>query len=59
MFRNALRQSTRAVGAISATGRVAVSSISVNPNRAQFHPNLFENNLNGFDKVLGSPIEKF
>lgn len=49
MFRNALRQSTRAVGAISATSRVAVSPYLL-PSariRANSIPNRLEAHLNG------------
>lgn len=38
MFRTALRQSTRAVGALSATSRIAVVSLRTQLNDAMFSP---------------------
>jgi hypothetical protein len=61
MFRNALRQSTRAVGALSASSRVAVVSVhlSARPTRPQFHRPVLGSNLNRPCTRPGSSIELF
>ena len=54
MFRNALRQSTRAVGAISATSRVAAVSY---PSRRRIDLNIIEKGLKGASIHLEGALE--
>lgn len=60
MFRNALRQSTRAVSAISASGRVAAVRFNLDsPMSSQFYLRVCAIDIRAIYKHLQSSIEAF